>query len=354
MGRVDNDNTRHSENYQPSAARSPTYSPRWVSREQIERAKEVAVLDYVLAHEPGNVTREGNEYRLKDHDSLTMSNGKWNWRSRGVGGKTATALNFLIVVRGYGFVDAVKELAGDDAINRSTPQYAIPPPILHRNRGADNNENISFAPERAAFQLPPRNQDNRRVIAYLQSRGIDKTLISDCINRGDLYESAKYHNCVFVGRDESGKARFAAMRGTSGSFKRDTEGSDKRFGFMLPPDNPFSNAVIVCEAPIDCLSHQSLCGQGFFEPFDGWRLSLGGTALAALRYFLERHAEVTTCLVCTDNDVAGNSAAEKIAELPGIKTVRAIPPIGKDWNEALLALQKEERTQGYSLSKESR
>jgi len=354
MGRLEDDNTRNRDEAPAASNNSNTYASRWVNREQIERAKEIAVLDYVLKFEPNNVTREGSEYRLKDHDSLTISNGKWNWRSRGVGGKTATALNFLIIVRGYNFVDAVRELTDGFVLFRSVPQHDKSLPITQQANNSIENRSEPDKSERQRLVLPPRNGDNRRVIAYLQSRGIDKELILDCINRGDLYESVRYHNCVFLGRDEYGKTRFAAMRGTSGNFKRDADGSDKRFGFTLLPENHSSSAVAVFEAPADCLSYQTLCKAGYVEPFDGWFLSLGGTALAALKHFLECHAGIKDCLVCTDNDEAGNSAAARIAELPGITVKRAIPITGKDWNEALLALQKAERTQSHSTIKESR
>lgn len=45
---------------------------------------------------------------LKSHDSLKLSNGKWMWHSRGIGGKTA--LDFLIKVRGFSFIEAVQIL----------------------------------------------------------------------------------------------------------------------------------------------------------------------------------------------------------------------------------------------------
>lgn len=303
-----------------------------VSKEQIARAKDVPILDYVLSHEPNNVKRVGNEYRLKDH-SVTMSNGKWHWQSHGVGGEKATALNYLITVRGFGFVDAVRHLAGDDILSYAIKPKAKPPP------------------ERMPFALPPRNRDNTRVIAYLQSRGIEKPLILDCIERGSLYESATYHNCVFIGRDEGGKARFAALRGTMGNFKRDADGSDKQFGFVLPPDDPDSDTVAAFEAPIDCLSHQTMCRQGFIEPFDGWRLSLGGTAIVALTNFLDRHGKVKNCVICTDNDEAGEKAAAKIAELSGVTVTRTLPPASRnDWNEANLTLQKAERMKNRAIS----
>jgi hypothetical protein len=303
-----------------------------VTKEQIARAKEIPILDYVLSHEPNNVKRVGNEYRLKDH-TVTMSNGKWHWQSHGVGGEKATALNYLITVRGFGFVDAVRHLAGDGIRSYDIPPKPKPPP------------------GRKPFSLPPRNRDNTRVIAYLQSRGIDKQIILNCIGRNALYENARYHNCVFIGRDGLGKARFAAQRGTMGNYKQELSGSDKRFGFVLPPNDPNSDTVAVFEAPIDCLSHQTMCEQGFIEPFDGWRLSLGGTALTALVNFLERHSKVKNCAICTDNDKAGDSAAAKVEELPDISATRSLPPLNRnDWNESLLALQKAERMKNLVIS----
>jgi hypothetical protein len=121
------------------------------------------------------------------------------------------------------------------------------------------------------------------------------------------------------------------MRGTSGDFKRDADGSEKQFGFILPPRNSNSNTVTIFESPTDALSYQTL-----FPGFDGWFLSLGCTAIAALSNFLERHKYVKNCTVCTDNDDAGNTAAVKIAEIPGITVSRSLSPAGKDWNDFLV------------------
>jgi hypothetical protein len=181
-----------------------------VTAEQIQQAKEVDILAFLLANEPNNVKKVGCEYRLKDHDSFAVSNGKWHWHSRGIGGRNA--IDYLVKVRGYGFVEAVQVLTGG--------VYAAalaPPPVKHK-----------------PFMLPPRNADNRRVIAYLQERGIALPLIQGCIKRGSLYEDTR-HNCVFVGFDDVGKPRYAALRGTYGDFKGEVPGSDKRYGFLLPP-----------------------------------------------------------------------------------------------------------------------
>jgi hypothetical protein len=272
----------------------------------------------------------GNAIYLKDHDSLEISNGLWNWHSQGIGGRTA--LDFLIKVRGYGFVDAVRRLAGESL---SFAQPVIPrarPPTVFKQR------------ERMPFSLPTRNADNGRVIAYLESRGIPRRLVDECINRNLLYESGDgWHNCVFLGADGKGKLRFAAIRGTRGDFKRDADGSDKRYGFAMPPgfDNDrrekAGDMLAVFESPIDAISHCVV------EPdFCGWRLSLGGTSLPALTQFLEQHPKIRHCLVCTDNDEAGNRCAAKIAETLTITTTRAAPPNGaKDWNEALQRARNE-------------
>ena len=50
----------------------------WVTEEQIERANQIDVLDFILRTEPQNIQRRGKEYRLKDHPSLAVSSRKWN------------------------------------------------------------------------------------------------------------------------------------------------------------------------------------------------------------------------------------------------------------------------------------
>jgi hypothetical protein len=296
-----------------------------VSAEQIARAKEWDIEEYILTHEPNNVRRVGRAYYLRDHNSLEISNGLWHWHSQGVGGKNC--IDYLIKVRGYGFVDAVRHLAGEDyGLSLSPAPKARPPTVSESER------------ERAAFRLPPHNADNDRVIAYLQSRGIARDIIEDCVNRGSLYETADWHNCCFVGRDDSGKARYAALRGTLGDFKRDADGSDKRFGFSIPPGESHKHVAMIFESPIDALSEMTFARE--FGGADGWRLSLGGTSLTALTQFLGRHPEITHCMVCTDNDAAGDKVWEQIIEKTKLIAIRH-SPVGKDWNETLQTIRNE-------------
>lgn len=83
----------------------------------------------------------------------------------------------------------------------------------------------------------------------------DDLPIQECIDEGILFESAgRYHNAVFVGKDEKGVPRYAAYRGLGGNFRLDASGSDKRYSFRLLADKP-SSSVHLFEAAIDLLSY---------------------------------------------------------------------------------------------------
>jgi len=328
-----------------------------VTKEQTARAREITVLDYVLHYESDSVKSIGGGYRSKEHKSLAISDKGFFWHSNGVGGKTA--LDYLMAVRNYDFVSAVCHLINEAPYEKGDKPYAKrqgrSPPNAHKPQSTPNNLPSSQTKPLAkpqSINLPRRNKDNYQVIAYLQNRGIDRDVIMDCINRGVLYQSALHHNAVFLGKDENGKTKFAAMRGIKGSFKCDAEGSDKKYGFVIPPKsyndtpenesakNPSSQAVMIFESPIDCLSHQTLCKRGDIPDFNGWRLSLGGTSDVALIHFLERHPNINRCIIATDNDEAGNKFAVKLANKLIIPTERVHPLQGNDWNDALLlALQ---------------
>lgn len=87
----------------------------YVTPEQIERAKRMDLLTYLQNYEPHELVRfAGNVYRTRSHDSLKISNGKWCWCSRGIGGRSA--LDYLIKVRGITFPEAVLQIDGQAAI----------------------------------------------------------------------------------------------------------------------------------------------------------------------------------------------------------------------------------------------
>lgn len=310
-----------------------------VTKEQIERAKQWDLLSYLQTYEPQELKKcGGQEYRTVSHDSLKISNGKWNWHSRGIGGRTA--LDYLIKVRGQSFVEAVETLCGErGAAEWKSPELAaksIPP---------------------KPFVLPDANRYGTAMVSYLQSRGIDADIISQCIGKGLLYESSNHHNCVFVGRDPVGIARFACVRGIYDDFKMDVESSDKRYSFLLPAANLESRFLAVAESPIDALSLASMLKMQGEDWTRYHYLSLGGTAPRALIRFLHDYPAVTHISLCLDNDRAGLKGIAKIHEAiradlelsPRIRYILDNPPPvfgGKDYNELLqhnIAILRQEK-----------
>ena len=209
---------------------------RGVSEEQVARARELDLLSYLQAYEPGELKPDGpGRFTTVTHGSLIISNGKWWWNRGQVGG--ISALDYLMKVRGMDFVAAVEHLTGERAETAKTYQAEakLRPPT----------PKWTFYPPR-----PCRYATG--AVSYLQSRGISTEIIRQCIQLGILYESryynpqSQYHNnpvCVFAGKDETGAIKFAAMRGLSGDFKQDKAGSDKRFNFhsaQNPGSRPWS------------------------------------------------------------------------------------------------------------------
>ncbi len=79
--------------------------------EAIERARQVDLLTYLQTCEPQELVHvSGNVYCTKTHDRLRISNGKWCWFSRGIGGYSA--LDYLIKVNGYSFLEAMETISG--------------------------------------------------------------------------------------------------------------------------------------------------------------------------------------------------------------------------------------------------
>ena len=186
------------------------------------------------------------------------------------------------------------------------------------------------------------------MVSYLQGRGIHYDLIGACMRDGTLYESRRYHNCVFVGKDIEGRARFACLRGTRDGFRIDVKGSDKRYNFSLLAADPKCPRLAVAESPIDALSLATLVKLSGGEWRDSHYLSLGGTAPRAMIQFLHDHPHVTQVSLCLDNDKAGMVGMERleqaIREAPElsqrVKLIYHNPPPaehGKDYNEFLCA-----------------
>ncbi len=98
----------------------------YVAPEQIKRAKQMDLLTYLQHYEPQELVHfSGNVYTTRSHDSLKISNGKWCWWSRGIGGRSA--LDYLIKVRGMTFPEAVMRIDGQAVVVPPVPSKAREP-----------------------------------------------------------------------------------------------------------------------------------------------------------------------------------------------------------------------------------
>lgn len=302
----------------------PFYEP-----DVVAEAKKLDLLTYLQNYEPQELVHvSGNVYCTKTHDSLRISNGKWCWFSQGIGGKSA--LDYLIKVNGYSFLEAMERIVG---------QAAAKPPVVASSEVKEKPKTLL---------LPEKYRYAEYAASYLEKRGISWELISFCISTGRLYESNPYHNVVFVGFDKQGKARFACQRGIYDSrFHGDVNGSDKHYSFALPAcgKNP---AVHLCECAIDVMSYASLCRLDGIDWKQHNLLSLAGVYQpkkkiaesklpVALTRFLEDYPHVKTVYLHLDNDGPGRMAAEAIQTVISkeYEVKNCPPPRGKDVNDYL-------------------
>ena len=293
----------------------------------IEQARQIDLLSYLQRYEPNNLKRvAGNVYCTKEHDSLKISNGKWMWWSRGIGGNSA--LDYLVKVKGLSFLEAVETIMGCKVAlptDYCTPKKETPKEL----------------------KLPPKSASTDRITEYLFGRGIDYEIITHCIQKGLIFESLPYHNAVFVGKDEKGTPRYAAYRATNKSrLMGDASGSDKHYSFRLEGSN--NSEVHLYECAIDALSYATLMKMNG----DDWRkenlVSLAGVYAprekieeskvpAAVEGFLKSHPEIKRIVLHFDNDEVGRKATQALQIILSdrYEVIDSPPKFGKDFNDFL-------------------
>lgn len=301
----------------------------WVSEKEKVEAKQYDAYSYLRVADPNELVRiSSKEYCLRSHDSFKMSqkNGVWlwYWYSRDVGGRSA--VDYLIKVKGYPFVEAVKEV--NRVMKGMSPSFFI----------EDNEEK--------EFKLPPKSSNSDCIIDYLCSRGIDRKLVENLIDANMIFQNRKHQSVVFVGFDDNGKPAHASYRSTGegATAKGDYTASNKEYAFRLEKD--YTDTVRVFESAIDLLSFITICKIRGKDCNNESLISTAGISASrndeiklplALRRYLEKHPETEKVLIHFDNDAAGQKCAEQIRQkLSNDFRVRTImPKQGKDFNEYL-------------------
>ena len=284
----------------------------------LDELKKVDLVTYFRTIMPYELVKvSANEYTTKTHDSLRMSNGLWNWCSKGVGGRNA--IDYLM---------KTEQLEFNDAANLLLKQLQNKVPTIDQQPVKTKERHII---------IPEKNTASDNVISYLKSRGIDEEIIKECIEKHLIYEEKHYHNAVFLGYDDFGNIKYAGCRSTNETiFKQDATGSDKSYSFRLE-SNTKTDTIYIFEGAIDALSYATflkLYGMdykaktlislaGIYQPASD--ISKSKIPLAIQRY-LDKHPETKNIFLCFDNDKAGRKASKALQIVLADKYTVVIKP----------------------------
>lgn len=283
------------------------------TEEQKEQARRTDLRSFLLG-QGEKVKRSGSEYQWSyGGEKITIRGNLWfnQYETRG-----GDAIAFARAFYGMDFPEAVRFLLEQQGM------------VVLQQKDVTEKK-------KKPFVLPPKNEDMRRVYAYLlKARFLDREFVHAFVQAGLLYEDAEYHNAVFVGVDENGIARHAHKRGTysDSGFKGNVDSSNPNYSFHYIGK---SNRLYVFEAPIDLLSYLSLHKENWKEHS---YVALCSTAIHAATHILKTNPQIDTVVTCLDHDSAGIEGnyrlREEILRL-GAYTVTAEQPRFKDWNEGL-------------------
>ena len=221
----------------------------------------------------------GRCYTLVEMDSIRIYNDRtwYRWSNTGtrIGG---TQIDFVLEFGNANSVpEAVHQLLNLQGIS---PEYKA-------------NRNTEYTSDRKEFKLPNRAESYRIAYAYLiKTRGLSKEIVDYFVKNKIMYEDKDFHNLVFVGRDASGKIRYATKHGTRDAYgqkyKGDVAGNDKNYGVNIV--NKDSDVLKVFEASIDCMSYMDITGD-----YTSNKLVLG---------MVEENPNIKNIDFCLDNDKA--------------------------------------------------
>ena len=286
--------------------------------EQKEQARRTDLAE-LLRSQGETVKRSGKEFEWRDGSAkVTIRGNLWFHQYDREGGD---AIDFVRRFYNKTYPEAMEYLLGGCG-----GTLIVSPPIVK---------------EPKLFELPPKNDNMRRVCAYLiNHRGINKDVVYAFAHRGMIYESADYHNAVFVGYDASGVPRHAHKRGSgqASTYKGNVDSSLPEYSFHWKGT---SDRLYLFEAPIDMLSFISLHTVH-------WKThsyaAACGVSDHVLWQMMKDNPKIQKVYLCLDNDEPGQTAAKRISDKLFTKGVQheILVPIHKDWNEDLIYPTEEE------------
>lgn len=160
------------------------------TEEQKQTARQTDIAE-LLRRQGQTLKRSGSEYEWKDGSAkVTVRGNLWFHQYDHEGGD---AIDFVRRFMGKSYPEAVEFL-----LSGCGGSLTLSPPIQRQ-------------PPKP-FVLPEKNEDMRRVYAYLlRCRGLNRDVVNVFAQKNMIYESAPYHNAIFVGYDKNGSASPCAI-----------------------------------------------------------------------------------------------------------------------------------------------
>lgn len=343
----------------------------------------------------------GNEYRMKEHDSMVFTrDGRWFWNSRGIHGN---AIDFIVHYEGKTYTEAVLILAGEtgrqnlsqqDAAHREPPSaprpFVLPEPAgncrmlfayLIKTRGLDaaliqhlvqekrllqvrhygGLQIAGYGPDKEALYLPvrpeiPAPEQMHRIVTRDRVTPVPEETLRCYSSReaaalADQGVVKRYADkLAMLGYDAGGVARYCSLRSMNPfgkAYKSDAVGSSKKYPFVLPGRD--NGTLVVVESPIEAMSYRCLCRISRSSRGDFPILALGGVnAQMGLEQYLQDHPQTGGLILALNRDAdgrhrveAGEIGTEKLMQKYRDQyQITVHQPYLNDWNDVLCRVRE--------------
>ncbi|MBQ9921387.1 MAG: DUF3991 domain-containing protein [Clostridia bacterium] len=293
-----------------------------VGESQIQKAKTVNLIKYLLSHYPDKITKDphnDDKYVHPDYATLVIKERFFKRFASDVGGDQ---IQFLINYCGKTFVQAVLELC------------------LAADLSVENTLLDVSEEEKVSSFVPPKPLNGRyaRVWSYLVlKRRIPEEYVVDLFEKKLLYQAADYGNCVFL----SDTCKYAELHGTTDIKYKKIHTASEADGFWLYGDDD-PEFIYICKSAIDAISLYVLCKR--FSPEEKIKCaSVGGLKEKSVQRIISCYGK--KAVIAMGNSLEGWGFAENFEDTKKIRTPCVTKPeyaikdkaskTTEDWNDIL-------------------
>lgn len=297
-----------------------------INDELIQHARNADLSDYFQRSGYDCELRK-NELHVKGYGGLYVNTQTNKWycfsqASESSGG--GNPINCLTDIIGLDFKTAVEQLSGGRLVYER------------------KQENASLQAEKKELELPPKNEDMKKVFAYLcKTRMLNPEIITELAKQGILYQD-KRGNAVFLHKDDNGKIVGAEIQGTN-TYQRfkGVAGGTGESVFSVKIGEP--KKCYVFESAIDLLSFKQLAKPEKIQ--NSLLVSMAGLKPNSLTKITESGMKMYACV---DNDEKGSKFTQTYNLIPCRKILEENGV--KDYNDLLKKLSANTQQQMQNFS----